>query len=65
MTKGQTTQMPFNMSPQNMTVPQMAGIRHSTMTENPIPTWTEVRMTAPQTIDANMIANSICKHFGV
>lgn len=57
--------MPFNMSPQNMTMPQMAGKQHSTMTENPIPTWTEVRATVPQTIDASMIANAICKNFEV
>ena len=57
--------MPFNMSPQNMTMPQMDGKQHSTMTENPIPTWTEVRTAGPQTIDAIMIAKGIGKTFDV
>lgn len=43
MTWGQTTHMPFLMSLQNMKGPQTIGKQHSTMTENPIPTWIEAR----------------------
>ncbi|KAG5060127.1 hypothetical protein JHK87_001156 [Glycine soja] len=43
----------------------MAGRQHSTMIENPIPTWDEARTTTLQTIDPNMIADAIRKHFRV
>lgn len=43
MTWGQTTHMSFLMSLQNMKGPQTIGKQHSTMTENPIPTWIEAR----------------------
>lgn len=43
----------------------MAGRQHFTMIENLIPTWIKMRTTIPQTIDPNMIANAIRKHFRV
>lgn len=43
----------------------MAGRQHFTMIENLIPTWIKMRTTIPQTIDPNMIANAIHKHFRV
>lgn len=65
MIGGQTTKMSFYELPQTIMIPQTNGKQHSTMIKNPIPTWTGVRMTAPQTIDPDMIADAIHKHFGV
>jgi len=43
----------------------MVGKQHSTLMENPIPTWTKARTNSPQTVNANKIAKEIHKHFGV
>lgn len=52
------------MQPKNMTGSQMIDKQHTCMIENPIPTWIKARIIVSWTIDANMIAEAIRKHFG-
>ena len=56
--------MSFFMQPKNMTGSQMIDKQHTCMIENPIPTWIKARIIVSWTIDANMIAEAIRKHFG-